>query len=103
MVHGPPAGAVAVVRILYPLPAQEPVAARSIGAGLRRFAHRQCAWSGGTRSPLVGPLARARSCWKTGGHWGRPEQGDTMTIATNRPDFVAVKAKQQQTWASGDF
>jgi ubiquinone/menaquinone biosynthesis C-methylase UbiE len=26
-----------------------------------------------------------------------------MTIATNRPDLVAVKAKQQQTWASGDF
>ena len=30
-------------------------------------------------------------------------EGDKMTIAPSRPDLAAIKARQQKTWASGDF
>ena len=33
----------------------------------------------------------------------RPMQADAATPATAQPDYAAIKAKQQATWASGDF
>src|SRR5438034_6584922 len=39
----------------------------------------------------------------TGSGHGRPVVGMTTTEATPKPDLRAVKQRQQQTWASGDF
>ena len=58
---------------------------------------------GGTRRPLVAAWRRPDpDC--AGDHAGPPAEEDDMTTTTStHPDLSLVKARQQQTWAAGDY
>src|SRR6516162_4759763 len=57
---------------------------------------------GGTGSSLVRGMAATASSFRSVPYRG-PRRGVVMTTATARADLSVIKARQQKTWASGDY